>query len=1244
MELKDYLQKLVTIISPINVELNLKNEEVKQVVKALQNKVEEQSKVTNECVESLASKVSGAIINQECLLKDVNANIELVKESTSNGIKAVENLNNSLETLDTKVDTLTEIKGELVSEFSTIVKVQEESVKELETKIVLNNDAVVENSQFVKELGANIESLDNKIDSLCNAQGSITEQVSDVVAHQENLIRELETKVLLVADSTVENIKVVDEMNASVVNLDRKIGTLSDVCSSVTTQINDVCDKQANMVEDFESRVAIVTNSIVEKAQEEIDEKLNLITNTCGLINSQMEEVSLSREDLAKNIESKIVLATDSLVENNKIISSFDATLNKIDEKLETGDVQRKSAKEDILSKINEVMTTLGEKLAQSFTQRKETKEEILEAVKVVNDDINKQITQASTKVDTVVEEITQLLGTSFADISEKLSQENSKNDEFKENLKIDLEKTISEIINKLLKADEENVSTREQLVQTLELAIKTINEQNKEQFNGLDNKLVRLQNEVVKNILEEIKIEDLKVDISEDIALYSVSLKEKIEEIVSFMTSNKENLEKFSNDNIDRTTNLLSKLVEIKEEIDELKLSTASSLVVSEVRRVGEKIEGWSNDILDSISDEMKDACADNVKVISEAVQDSLSFVKDDIQELVIRLTNVNNLAEDVKTVVGASFETYLDDCFIKLDDIKEEVKSYIDLNTQKITCAIQEYQKELQNLSDVDLNLYKEETKQFVQEQISELKETLEELKIKVDVQDLDSLTDVDEVEAVNASINSATESINKRLELLRDIILSEIPSSEMISDGFDGVQEAISELNDKTEKLVNLQTTLDEINVKTDNFANVVKTENASLKDIIERYQDGINAISNMEIVVPESSDTKEFIKDELNKLKEQFIRNLTSVFENISFIEESEEIQNAIWDNADVIRKEITQLKQELVTNNTPSSSVSDIDKKFDKLKSILEGITTGDVAGSDKYIYTLPDVEMDIAKMRMAISEVSDLIKQNREDGFDVADRLNTIDDIRDDISSISKRTNKLILTSDDSNKFLKENIDDFKKILTAITKKCNKIDSTQLNQHIVDVKSLVMSSLKSDKILNEAFMHLAQWIDDTAKTMNAISSQVEVNKYTLSAIKTDFEKMESKIDAKSDEIALVKESISELANKLDKKSDIDYSKSLYEIEYGLDRISEKMDVQELKIKALEKKIEALSTTQGTSDETNSLLEFIASQVTAANENSRSNRLLLQKVTMLEKQMGRFESSIAKITQFVDDAN
>ena len=980
-------------------------------------------------------------------------------------------------------------------------------------------------------------------------------------------------------------------------------------------------------------------------------------------------------------------MVAGSVVEHNKAVEEIASAVNKLDEKLIESDTQRKTAKEDILSKITEVMTSLGEKLSQSFTQRSIIKEEIITSVKDVNADIKQKLEGTNTKVDTFIEEVKQLLGTSFANISDNLSQENTKSDEFKEQLKFEIEKTISEITNKLIKADENNTALRSQLLSELEKTTKLINEKYDIQLENINNNFLQIQDGMVKNVVEEIGLEDLKVEISQDIAIYAVSLKEKIEETVAIIENNKDYLSMVSTDN---STNIMDRIVEIKNDLSEIKLGNASGMVVAEIRRVGEKIEGWSNDILDNISDEVKDAFSDNIKLINDTVQDNVAIIKDDIQELVIKLSDVNAIAQDVKNAVADSFDAYLDHFYAKVEESAEDIKKHIDLNTEKLTNTILEYKKELNNIADIDLNSYKEETKQFIQEQIEILNQKIEELQLNLEDQYVPEIEQEETEEPTKNEIKEIIEDsingINKRLELLRDILLSEVPSSDFISENFEDVRVSLNEINEKVEQLdklenlnkldeindslnrleqkedkfeivegllneikaksndfENVNEILNEINSKTDNFENIVKSENASLKEVINRYQTELNALSNLD-ETSNDENTKEFIKEELNHLKEQFVRNLTSVFENISFIEESEEIQNAILDNADVIKNEINQLKQDIIAN---SNSTYSADQKFEKLKTILEGITTGDVGSSEKYIYTLPDVEMDIAKMRMAISEVSDLIKQNREDGFDVAERLNAVDDIKEDISSISKRTNKLILTSDDSNKYLKENIEDFKEILNAITKKCNKIDSSQLNQHLVDVKSLVMSGLKSDKILNEAFMHLAEWIDDSAKSMNTISSQVEVNKYTLSAMKTDLEKTDTKlqeIDTLKDEITQVKDSISELAFKLDKKSDMDYSKSLYDIEYSLDRISDKLDMQEMKIKSLEKKLETLSTPQDTNDETNSLLEFIASQVTAANENSRNNRLLLQKVSILEKQMNRFETSISKITQFVDGAN
>ncbi len=1299
--LSDMHKTLTTM--PLHAEPSDKSDVLKEEIKLIADYVSNISEKISDETKTSFSEIKLYLDNTSTKISEKIDNLDsfanFVQDKNSEVINKLEELKDFSQKVTTLVSALNIEVGLKNENLKQTIETAQNSISE---KIDNLKTATKEDSNNILKIS---EEINLNIDKLANINEEKSNQVTETISKQANFIRELETKVLLCADSTVKNIETVENINNSVENLDRKVNQLTSVYANSTNQLIGNVAHQSSLINNLESKVVMATNSIVEKAQTELDEKLNIITNSCGLVNNQINEVISQQENATKTLETKVSMLTGAIVDSNKLTNDVNSAVSKLDEKLIESEVQRKTAKEDILSKLSEVMTSLGEKLSQSFTQRSIIKEEIINSVKETNKKINEKLEGTNTKVENFVDEIKQLLGTSFANISDNLSQENTKNGEFKEKLKLELEKTISEITNKIINSDEKNAELRLQLIKEIENTTKLINEKYDIQLENINNNFQQIQEGMIKNVVEEIGLEDLKVEISQDIAIYAVSLKEKIEETVAIIENNKDYLSMISTDN---TTNIMDRIVEIKNDLSEIKLGNASGMVVAEIRRVGEKIEGWSNDILDTISDEVKDAFSENIRLINDTVQDNIAVIKDDIQELVIKLSDVNAIAQEVKTAVADSFDAYLNYFYEKVEDSSEEIKKHIDVNIEKLTNTVQEYKKELNILADIDLNSYKEETKQFIQEEVDILGKKIEEiqssLEEKIITENKTEETNEKDVSLeLKETINDSINGVNKRLELLRDILLSEIPSSDFISENFEDVRvslneisekveqldklenlskldeinnslnkleqkenkfeivegllneikaksndfenisEILNEINSKSNNIENVNEILSEINSKTDNFANIVKSENASLKDVINRYQTELNTLSNLD-ASSNDENTKEFIKEELNHLKEQFVRNLTSVFENISFIEESEEIQNAILDNADVIKNEINQLKQDIIAN---SNSTYSADQKFEKLKTILEGITTGDVGSSEKYIYTLPDVEMDIAKMRMAISEVSDLIKQNREDGFDVVERLNAFDDIKEDISSISKRTNKLILTSDDSNKYLRENIEDFKNILTAITKKCNKIDSSQLNQHLVDVKSLVMSGLKSDKILNEAFMHLAEWIDDSAKSMNTISSQVEVNKYTLSAMKTDLEKTDTKlqeIDTLKDEITQVKDSISELAFKLDKKSDMDYSKSLYDIEYSLDRISDKLDMQEMKIKSLEKKLETLSTPQDTNDETNSLLEFIASQVTAANENSRNNRLLLQKVSILEKQMNRFETSISKITQFVDGAN
>ena len=138
-------------------------------------------------------------------------------------------------------------------------------------------------------------------------------------------------------------------------------------------------------------------------------------------------------------------------------------------------------------------------------------------------------------------------------------------------------------------------------------------------------------------------------------------------------------------------------------------------------------------------------------------------------------------------------------------------------------------------------------------------------------------------------------------------------------------------------------------------------------------------------------------------------------------------------------------------------------------------------------------------------------------------------------------------------------------------------------------------------------------------------------------KDNIKTIKNDINNIEEKTND-------LKTAVSDLTSKFDRKFSVDYSKYMYDIECALDKINDKLEVQELKMKSLEKKVENASSGPASAEELTSVLEFIASQVTVTNENTRANKMILQKLEMLELKMEQFESSIEKITEFVDGAN
>lgn len=1182
--------------------INIVSEEIHDKLLSAQ---EQSQSNKNEIITELSGAVSEKTFNLkqifEAKLQDA---LERFNEKISlftNGLHAsssknIEQLLNTLSELKTSADGVKTELDELISK--TKSEMQEFVGEKLGLNLLalnekieqLQNDLAHRSENDKGQLLDSIQTLHIALEQTANASEKIVSDCNEFI----------KSEVVDKFESSIQNcLKRIDSASESLIN--GSLSNKSEIIENIQSFKSEIETYKINFV-NVENSILQTKDSILAEFDDRLDDIVAGVENLVVGISQKTEKTGEEISNLAK----KIVEEVSSF--NSNFASLLDGNIEKITKNIES------------------VVSSNQEEIISSLEQLQANSIHLKENINALEESVANNIS-ISEKIN---EDIKHVLGTSFANIAEILEKNSVNSAEFEESLKFELKKSIDEITTKLFKYDEDTSSLKEDLLYELQKNYKILTEKidnQKEQtekiqtdlkdsaaehFKIIENKMEtgysEIKEGIVNDIAKEIDLSELKSEICNNILSDTSALAARFEDLVADINSNKSLYESLSKSN---KNEILTQISLLRDEIFKVKTDSDYSAITSEFKSIAEKIDGVSDDLLDALSNDLEASFSDNIKIIKDTIDDKISFIKDDIQEIVLKISNVDTITDKVKDIVVLQFEDYFGSFDSKINVLGEDIKKYFDKNTEKITAAIEDYQKELNNLCDIDLSEYSDDTKKFVEEQISQLKEKIEELR---DSNNIDYA-----LQEITSSVNASSDIINKRLEAIRDIIISEMPNEDDINDNFDELRVAINDIQSQTQ-----------------NIEGVIRDENSSLRNVIERYQDGIKALSNLD-VTSNQEETRGFIKDELKHLKEQFVRSLANVFENISFIEESEEIQNVIYDNTDDIKNEIGKLKQELVKN---SNSNEGIDEKFNNLKTILEGITTGTTSDAGKYVYTLPDVETDLAKMRMAINDVTNILKRSQEDGSDVAERLDSINDIREDISSISKRTNKLILTSEESNKHLKENIAEFKKVIEELGYKCLQLDNSQLNSNISDVKSLVLSSLKSDKILNEAFMHLAAWIDDSAKSINTLNAQVEDNKDTLKEIKYDINKLEEK----TDEISRVKDAISELTLKFEKKFDTDYSKFLYDIECGLDKLNDKLEVQELKIKSLEKKLDNITNAPIGNDETNSLLEFIASQVSAANENSRSNKLLLQKIEMMEKQMSQFENNISKITAFVDGVN
>ena len=326
---------------------------------------------------------------------------------------------------------------------------------------------------------------------------------------------------------------------------------------------------------------------------------------------------------------------------------------------------------------------------------------------------------------------------------------------------------------------------------------------------------------------------------------------------------------------------------------------------------------------------------------------------------------------------------------------------------------------------------------------------------------------------------------------------------------------------------------------------------------------------------------SNNAKE-IQKTLKDMKESIMAAVVTIFEQISFAEESEDIKDFVEEKTDAINESLTEVTKQL-------KQIASTDNDED-------------------YTYSMQDIESDLAKLRLALSnaQASEQEVQAHRLSF-ILDNINQIGNAVEELQESVSADNVL----DIQTKFDRINTDI--KSLSAITNQLLKKSgesydalAEHLTSKVDNVTKLLESSNASDKVMRQALIYMGEWIDSASESMNKISTN-------------------------SEEIVEVKSVLETLKSQIPEQTDI------------LSSIEEKFDEQQERLMFFEKQIAKLVSLEDRFEEQQQRidrLEMSLDKILSAVEDIDDSKVT-RKIDKIDKQLLKLSTNIEKLASYVD---
>ena len=1178
--------------------MSLSEQNAGNILSSIESTSAKVDEINNNINSAFDGKLDGVEQTVQSIKDDTRLQIENLGERfTTISEQNAGNILSSIESTSAKVD---EINNNINSAFDGKLDGVEQTVQSIKDDTRLQIENLGERFTTISEQNAgnilsSIESTSAKVDEINNNINSAFDGKLDGV---EQTVQSIKDDTRLQIENLGERFTTISEQNAGNilsginstnlkidmlgVDLSTEIDNSFEMVRDFISNTKDMKDQHSTQFETLSESIKKLETEFVHNSarfKNAIDEQFSSLENYISAIKECSSNGNTS-EEIEKLAEKMLAIETalhdsgdlfsDNLMMVQNKVADYEKSVNYLAEqtnqKLESTLSEISSIKDDFI-KISELFSNPENNLTEISNTLKQQFNEISIGIGEIKENPNSSIEEQLQKNLAVVEE-------KFAILQELLNENNLNNYDRLGDLDENINGKISDLKQEisLVRTDISEIVN----AKTASIA---------EEFNPLKEAIDNFVNTGFDSILENLRSQ---------IELSYLNFSSDVNES---LTENHDNYLQLN----DAYKDLTAKFTKVEEVINDLNqnqigvmtstITTIEQNIANNFDKTNELLENWKTDL----------------KKLEEKTDSGFMATERTLDSILKHLNSLshNSNLKELKEEFLSKFDYFDSEVTSKLKVINDE----LDNGNQTSSAALKKLQQLLDEVnSKVDVLALSDSS-----ERIEDLMQSLQE---KIDI-----LAAYGEKEKVEEMLNALHDKVDvlvmsdsaeklEKLEELEDIIKSLHDKVDILtfSDSEEHIEELVQSLHDKVDVLATssgegrieelVQSLHDKVDVLALSEDNEVMNEIQSIKELIfeERKQfekfgtteKAQNVDKYLEKLLSDLSTVEERINGlDIDKnasdIKDSVMNALLSVADQITFAEETEEIKGFVEERTEEINKNLLDVKKQL-------SSIASSSDSWD-------------------YTYTMQDIESDIAKLRIILNDIS--TSSSKEDISEISQNMhkiaasvnslhsslteeqilelkNNIEKINEDVLSLSSRTNKLLLTSDESYRALTDGLDEFSKVTNQLQKRIDILDNNSMNEVIEkkldNINDAVTMSANADNIMRQVMMYLGEWIDDASEKLEIISADTS----NLSVINSEIcllksmvdnkeivDSLERKFNEQQNKIDMLEQKLDTILNAINNTS---VQNSTLE-----DKLNEKMKKLDDKINKLSKGIEKLTS-------------------------------------------------------------